>query len=265
MPLKLCSVDFLNSAPLVWGLLHGPQRGLFDLRFEVPSVCADLLRAGEVDIGNVPVIEYARQGLTLLRGAGVACHGPVRSILLISRVPFESIRTLAADTSSRTSTQLARIILARRYGAFPELLPRPPALEPMLAEADAALIIGDPALRIDPRKGKCRVLDLGGEWVEMTGLPMVFAVWAGRQEAATAEVEDSLRASCRYGLEHLEEVIVSESAARGLPPDLSREYLTSHIVNELGHRDYQGMELYLRYAHEMGAIEDAGEERLAVL
>lgn len=227
-------------------------------------MCADLLRAGEVDIGNVPVIEYARQGLTLLRGAGVACHGPVRSILLVSRVPFEAIRTLAADTSSRTSTQLARIILARRYGAFPELLPRRPDLEVMLADADAALIIGDPALRLDPRTMPYRVLDLGGEWVEMTGLPMVFAVWAGRAEAAAPEIEESLRASCRYGLDHLDELIARESAARGLPPELSREYLTSHIVNELGDRDYAGMDLYLRYAHEMGAIEAAGEARMAV-
>lgn len=227
-------------------------------------MCADLLRAGLVDIGNVPVIEYARQGLTLLRGAGVACHGPVRSILLVSRVPFEAIRTLAADTSSRTSTQLARIILARRYGTFPEVLPRRPELDAMLGDADAALIIGDPALRVDPRTIPFRSLDLGGEWVEMTGLPMVFAVWAGRSGAVNPEVEEALRASCRYGLDHLEELIARESEARALPVALSRDYLTAHIVNELGDREYQGMELYLRHAHEIGAFQEAGEPRVAV-
>lgn len=258
-------MDFLNSAPLVWGLLHGPQRGQFDLEFATPARCADRLRAGLVDLGNVPVIEYARQGLAFVPGVGVACHGPVRSILLLSKVPFDRVRRLAADTSSRTSVQLARIVLARRYGVFPEVLPHPPQLEPMLSVADAALIIGDPALRLDPPRLPYACLDLGGAWVEMTDLPMVFAVWAGSPAVITGEVEMSLRASCRFGRQQIDDVVRLESAARGLPLSLSREYLTRNIVNELGERDLQGMRLFLRYAAELGALDSAPEPAAPVV
>jgi len=229
-------------------MLHGPQRGLFDLMFRVPSVCADLVASGGADIGNIPVIEYARQGLSMVRGVGVACRGPVRSILMVSKRPLDQVRTLAADSSSRTSVALARIVLARRYGVEPEFRAHAPDLGAMLVVADAALLIGDPALRVDVAALPYLVADLGGEWVEMTGLPMVFAVWAGRAAHLTPEVEVAFRASCRYGREHLEDVITQESAARSIAPELARRYLTEHIVNELGPRDYEGLELFLSYA-----------------
>jgi len=252
---RICSVDFLNSTPLVWGLLHGPQKGLFDLTFRIPSLCAEMVVAGDAEIGNIPVIEYARQGLGFVRGPGVACHGPVRSILLISKVPLDRIHTLAADRSSRTSVGLTRIVLEKRYGVRPEFHSAAPDLEAMLGNSDAALIIGDPALRIDPSRVPYQVTDLGEEWVAMTGLPMVFAVWAGRPEVLTPKVGDALRASCRYGRERLDEVIAHEVEARGFAEPLAREYLTHHIVNELTGRDYAGMDLYLRYAREAGLIE----------
>ena len=133
-------------------MLHGPQRGLFDLDFRIPSACADELASGRADIGLVPSFEVTRQDLEIIPGTGIGCHGAVRSILLISHQPAAGIRTLAADTSSRTSVQLARVILDRRYGARPEFIPHAPQLDAMLAVADAALIIGDPALRIAPGK-----------------------------------------------------------------------------------------------------------------
>jgi chorismate dehydratase len=166
-------------------MLHSPDRALreaFDLRFALPSDCAAQLASGEADIGIVPVIETARQKLEYFRGTGIACHGPVRSILLISKVPLNRIRTLAADAASRTSVMLARVILAEKYGVEPKLVTRAADLAAMLGEADAALIIGDPALRLDPAALPFETLDLGGEWVGMTGLPMVFAVWSGRKE-----------------------------------------------------------------------------------
>ena len=250
--IKLCSVDFLNSTPLVWGLMHGPQRGTFDLTFAIPSRCADLLASGQAHIGNVPVIEYARQGLEMVRGVGVACHGSVRSILLISRVPLPEVNSLAADISSRTSVALAQIVLARKYGAFPIVQPARPDLDAMLASSDAALIIGDPALHIDPSTVPYRVFDLGQEWFDLTGLPMVFAVWAGKQQYITPEVESVLRASCHFGRENLEAIIATDAVQRGIDEGLAREYLTQHIVNELGPRDYQGLERYLDYARELG-------------
>lgn len=250
--LRVCAVSFLNTAPLVWGMLHGPQRGLFDLDFRIPSECADQLAAGAADIGIVPSFELTRQSLEVIPGAGIACHGPVRSILLISSRPAAEIRTLAADSSSRTSVALARVWLDRRYHAEPDVHAQPPDLEAMLQTADAALIIGDPALRIDVEQGVHRssrfIYDLGAEWVEMTGLPMVFAVWAGRKDAVTPAVTEAFRGSCRYGREHMEEIVASEAAGREFPAAVVREYLTRHIVYELGPRDYQGMELFLRYA-----------------
>jgi len=253
-------VSYFNTVPLVWGMLHGGQRGVFDLRFEVPSVCADQLRSGEADIGIVPVVEMRRQGLEMFRGTGIACRGPVRSILLISKVPFEQIRTLAADRGSRSSVMLARVILSKRYGVSPAILTRQPVLADMLEEADAALIIGDPALLLDPATLPFPYLDLGAEWIDMTGLPMVFAVWAGRRELITPGFEEAFRESCRFGLEHVEDIVATEHSARGISPKLAREYITEHIAFELNDRDYQGMELYLRYALELDAADRVAAE-----
>lgn len=118
----------------------------------------------------------------------------------------------------------------------------------MLKIADAALIIGDPALRVDPASLPWHVYDLGAEWVEMTGLPMVFAVWAGRKGTVTPELVAAFQDSCRYGLAHMEEIVAAEAEARGFAPGVVREYLTQNIVHRLGPRDYQGMELFLEYA-----------------
>lgn len=252
-------MSFLNTSPLVWGMLHGPQRGMFDLEFLIPAGCADHLATGVADIGIVPSFELTRQDLEIIPGAGIACHGAVRTILLISKCPASEIRTLAVDASSRTSVQLARVILERRFGATPLQTAQPPDVARMLAAADAALIIGDPALRLDPvhpdPSGQARfVYDLGEEWRELTGLPMVFAVWAGRKGVVTPEIGDAFRASCRYGLEHMDEIVAAESAARGFAPDVVREYLTRYIVHELGPREYQGMEIFLEYAR-LGGME----------
>lgn len=239
-------------------MLHGRQRELFNLDFQVPSACADRMAAGAADIGIVPSYELIRQDLEVLPGAGIACHGAVRSILLVSTRPASKIARLAVDSSSRTSVQLARVILERRYGAEPEAITHAPDLEAMLRIADAALIIGDPALRIDPARLGYHTYDLGAEWVEMTGLPMVFAVWAGRRGAATPEVVSAFRESCRYGRERIEEIVALESARREFPAGLVREYLSHHIVHELETRDYEGMELFLRYARELQGAPECG-------
>lgn len=250
----MCAVSYLNTAPLVWGMLHGPQRDLFDLEFAIPAVCADRLASGVADIGIVPSFELTRQHLETIPGAGIACRGPVRSILLISSRPAAQIRTLAADSSSRTSVELARVILARKYGAQPELIRQAPNLDSMLQSADAALIIGDPALRIDPSRLPYHAYDLGAEWVEMTGLPMVFAVWAARPGVVTSDLADAFLQSCRYGRDRIDAIVAAESARREFAPELVREYLTRHIVHELAPRDYEGMELFLSYARKLAHV-----------
>ena len=245
----MCAVSYLNTVPLVWGLLHdAAQQGLFDLRFAVPSACADQLRAGEAEIGIVPVIEMARQKLDYFRGCGIASHGPVRSILLISKVPFREIRTLATDSGSRTSVMLSRIILAENYGVEPTLLTHAPDLTAMLQVADAALLIGDAALRVDPATLPFETLDLGEEWTKLTGLPMVFAVWAGRHDNLKPAFGDALLASCRYGLAHLEDIVRQETVQRKFPEVLVRQYLTQHIKFEFAAEHYTAIETYVHRA-----------------
>lgn len=250
---RVCAVSYLNTTPLVWGMLHGPQRGLFDLEFAIPAVCADRLASGAADIGIVPSFELTRQNLEIIPGAGIASHGAVRSILIVSACPAAEIRRLAADSSSRTSVELARFVLARKYGAHPEIIRQPPDLDAMLQSAGAALIIGDPALRIDPARIPYHAYDLGAEWAEMTGMPMVFAAWAARPGIVTAEFAEAFRQSCRYGLERIEDIVAAEAPRRQFAPDLVREYLTRHIVHELSARDYAGMDLFLSYTRETGA------------
>lgn len=229
-------------------MLHGDQRKAVELSFRIPSECADVVASGAADIGIIPSVELNRHDYGRVRGLGIASRGAVRSILLISSKPSAEIQTLAADVSSRTSVALARIILGRRFGAEPRIVPHAPNLTRMLADADAALIIGDPALHLDPQTLGERVLDLGAEWTDMTGLPMVFAVWAGRKEAITPEVEAIFQASYHFGRDHLDEIIRKEAPARRLSPELARQYLTRHIICELGPAEYRGLELFLEYA-----------------
>jgi len=249
--LRVCAVSYLNTVPLVWGMLDGAQQGLFDLLFRLPAECAEMVASGAANIGIIPSFELIGREFGIVPGVGIACRGAVRSILLVSKRPAREIRTLAADASSRTSVALARIILARRYGAEPAVVSRPPDLGAMLREAESALIIGDPALRIDPGTLPYHVLDLGREWLELTGLPMVFAVWAGPRQWITPPVIAAFQDSCAAGLRSLERIIAQESAARGFTPDLVRRYLTSHVVLELDEPERRGMDLFLRYARDL--------------
>jgi len=249
---RVSVVSYLNTVPLVWGMLHGEQRGLFDLSFAIPAECADRLESGLADIGIVPAVELNRQKLEIIRGAGIACHGPVRSIFLISKVPYGEIRKLAADSTSRTSVALSRVILARKYGVEPEVQSHAPHLPSMLEHADAALIIGDAALILDPVELPFHVLDLGAEWVQMTGLPMVFAVWAARAELPKQDPEPFLE-SMRFGQAHVDDIARSEHAKVGVSEELARTYLRDNIVFELGEREYAGLRTFLQYASELGA------------
>jgi chorismate dehydratase len=247
---RVCAVSFLNTVPLVWGMLHGEQRGLFDVSFAVPADCADRLRDGRADIGIVPVAELLTQKLDILPGCGIACDGPVRSILLFSKVPFPQIRTLAVDSSSRTSVLLSRLILSKKFGVEPDLIRHRPDLGAMLDRCDAALIIGDPALLIDPELLPYRWLDLGGEWTAMTGLPMVFAVWAARTDAPTHDPSPFI-ASLRFGQAHLDDIVRLYHEKTGISAELARVYLADHIVFDLGERERAGMSLFLKYAQEL--------------
>jgi predicted solute-binding protein len=227
---------------------HGPQRGQVELTFEIPSICAETVAKGGAQLGLAPVAEIARQQFEILQGYGIACHGAVRSILLISQKPIREIKSLAADLSSRTSVELARVVLREVYRAEPQFFLRPPALESMLEECDAALLIGDSALRIDPYNLKYEVLDLGAEWYTLTGLPMVFALWAGRNVANKENLRDVLRGSYEFGRANTGQIADSEWEARGITRGLAHEYLTRYIHYEIGDREWRGLEAFLELA-----------------
>jgi chorismate dehydratase len=253
-PLRVSAVSYLNTVPLVWGMLHGPEQAKVQVSFSLPSECASKVEEGRAEIGLVPLAEIARQGLEIASSVGITCRGPVRSILLFARVPWPRIRTLAADASSRTSVQLARIILRERYGALPAIQAQRPDLERMLESADAALIIGDPALRIDPERVRFASLDLGSEWFALTSLPMVFAAWAGKPGVARPEIEDITRASYLYGRNNMEAILQAECETRAVSRDLGREYLARHIRFEIGREEREGIKAFLDLA---GLLEPA--------
>lgn len=246
--MRVGAVNYLNTVPLIYGMLYGAERDAAEIEFAVPSVCASQVEIGVVDIGLVPVAEIARQGLEIVPGVGIIAQGPVRSILLFSRVPWREVETLAADYSSRTSVQLARVILRERFGVEPEILPFKPDLNYMLDTADSALIIGDPALRIDPTQQRYEWLDLAAEWHALTELPFVFAAWAGKRGLALRALSDLTMNSYRYGKEHLTEIVRTEAPGRGISEQLADNYLRRHLRYELGPRERTGLDEFLKLA-----------------
>ena len=230
-------------------MLHGNEREAVDLRFSIPAVCAEEVEQGLIDVGLVPVAEIARQQLQIVSDVGIACHGAVRSILLVSRVPLRRIRTLAADRSSRTSVQLAEVILRERYGVEPQISQHAPELRSMLRSADSALIIGDPALQIEPGKLPYEWLDLGSEWLALTNLPMVFAAWAGKPGLPAGSLSRLKRDSYQFGKAHIDDIITAEHSKRNITKELAERYLTEFIRFDLGRNEQNGLEAFLELAH----------------
>jgi chorismate dehydratase len=247
--LQVGAVSYLNTVPLIWGMLHGPQSEQVDLSFAIPSACARDVEQGGVQIGLVPVAEIARQGLEIVPGVGITCLGSVRSILLLSRVPWRKVRVIAADLGSRTSVELARVIMRERYGVEPQIVLHEPVLDEMLSSADAALIIGDAALRIAPEQLPFECLDLGAEWLKLTGLPMVFAAWAGKPGIPVQPIRTLTNGSYQFGKAKLEQFVEGESAKRHVSKDLADRYLREYIRFELGPDEYRGLDAFLELAN----------------
>jgi chorismate dehydratase len=246
--LRVRAVSYLNTVPLVWGMLHGCEREQVDLSFSIPSDCARDVQEGGAEVGLVPVAEVARQGLEIAPGVGIACYGAVRSILLCARVPWPQVKTLAADASSRTSVELARVILRERYGVEPSIRSEPPHLDEMLSHADCALIIGDPALQVDPLRTGYQYLDLGAEWLALTGLPFVFAAWAGKPGVDLDCISRITTASYGFGRDRIDNIVEAEHERRGVSRELARRYLTQNIHFEIGPEERRGLETFLELA-----------------
>ena len=198
---RLGAVEYLNARPLVYGL---ESREDFEVRYDIPSICARLLHERHVDVGLIPSIEFLRgpEPYMLVPGGGVTSKGPVASVAIYTRRDPRDIRTIAMDSSSRTSVALATILLRRCFDAAPRATSMAPDLDAMLASADAALIIGDTALFIGGEQGGIQKIDLGETWTASTGLPFVYAFWAGWSDALSPEQVDDLRRARDEGVSH---------------------------------------------------------------
>ena len=254
-PFTLSIIDYLNAAPLNYGFKHGLGFEHFHMKFHTPSVCADQLRAGEADAGLISSIEYLRiPGLRVVPGLCIASPRRVRSVVILSRVPPEEIRTLALDTSSRSSVVLGRILLRERYGVDPEIADMGPVLTAMLSRHDAALLIGDPAMRA--RREGLLVLDLAEEWHAWTGLPFVFALWTVRAEAPELPVPGGVapffHRSLELGRQHLPEIIDDAWRATGWTKLELQEYFTENIGYRLGEAERESLDLFFDKAARHG-------------
>src|SRR5215471_18452439 len=251
--LRISIVQYLNTAPIVWGFAHGPLQGKYDLSFTVHSQCAEDLRLGRADIAIIPAIEYQRTpGLAILPDMAIAAKNQVRSLLIVAKKPIEQVKTFALDSSSRSTQALTRILCAEKWRIAPKFAEAVPDLPEML-HADAALLIGDPALRISlgiekdswqgsPGQTVCQAATLGisssellyvydavAEWRALTGLPAVLAVWGVRRELATAELTADFQASRDFGLAHLGEISYEASQDLELPQRALESYLRTNI------------------------------------
>jgi chorismate dehydratase len=222
---RLGAVSYLNTKPLVYGLEGNPD---FDVRFDVPSKCAELLEAGATDLGLIPSFDYAQHANYLIvPHLAIASQGPVESVAMFTTRPVEEIRTIALDTSSRTSANLLRLLCAAWFEIQPVFRAAAPNIREMLHEYDAALLIGDPALFADGIASGVQKIDLGQTWHEMTGLPFVWAFWSGRAQAADADVCRALRDTRDRGVAN-----VADIARREAPADPAREALIARYLHE---------------------------------
>jgi chorismate dehydratase len=261
MKLRISLVHYLNSAPLGWAFLHGPFRDQFEVLPSSPAVCADQLASGEVDIGLIPSIEYQRiPGLHIIPGISIASLGEVRSILLVKPKGQGSIRSVALDTSSRTSVALAKILLQVKMELRPEYVPHPPDPAAMLGQCDAALVIGDPALQI--RLEDYDTMDLAGEWVRWQQKPFVCAFWACKSGAPfPADLNSIFRAAGDWGLQRRDEIAAVYAKSLNLPASFLEDYLIHNIDYGFGSEHVGGLKEFYRLAKQEDLIPDLQDLR----
>lgn len=256
--LRVGIVDFLNSKPLAWGFLKGHHTDLFAASYHSPAMVADLLARGSLDIGLIPAVEVQRiPGLSVLPDLCVAATHEVRSVLLVLAKPLAQVRRVALDGASRTSAALVQILLADRYGLSPDYVSARADPDAMLAEADAALVIGDPALRVD--RSRYQILDLAAEWRAETGHPFVFAVWAVTPGVALPDLPFYFKSSLRYGLASMDNIVRESAAALGLPSGEVETYLTKNLSYFLRQEELAGLAEFYRRAHLHGLIAEPRE------
>jgi chorismate dehydratase len=277
--LRVAAIDFLNPAPLMWDFEHPPLASRlaerYKLHYTQPSLCAAELLSGRADLGLIPIAALTPE-LAIVPGCTIASLDRVRSIQLIIKKKagkqtsgdgLETIRTVAADTASRSSLAYAEILFRKFAGNHPTFLPAPADPIAMLQRADAAILIGDPALlalesreAVEAAVGPCLWLDVAHEWRTRTGLPWVAAVWAVRSEAlghsnlTAAQLTEDLQISRDHGLLHIDRLVEEWTPRIAIPPTTIRHYLTQNIHYALNADCIRTIELFRSYAAEAGIL-----------
>jgi chorismate dehydratase len=267
-------IQFLNCLPIYWGLVRSGALLDVELRKDTPDRLNEALIHGDLDIGPISLLEYLRHAddLLLLPDLAVGSDGQVLSVNLVTQVPVGGLdrRRIALGSTSRTSVLLARMWLAEVHRVRPEYFVCPPDLTAMLLEADAAVLIGDAALRATydaPRRG-LTVHDLGAVWKDWTGLPMVFAVWAVRREYAEAnpglvkDVQTAFVRSRDEALAHVEEVAAQAARWEVFDATTLATYFRT-LDFRLGGRQLAGLEEFARRAARAGAVTRAVSPQFA--
>ena len=262
--LRISAVSFLNARPITYGLEQalGAADDRFELSFDLPSRCAERLADGDADLGLIPVGAYAAstEELRIVPGIAIASHGAVRTVLLVGEVPWAEMKEIALDGASRSSAMLLKLLCHER-GLAPRF--REVAHDEVLAAAQGttgALVIGDAGFEAEARFP--HVQDLGAAWHDLTGLPFVYAVWAGRPGAVDAEAVTALQRSLADGLGARPLIARAHAEAHGGDPDVYESYLSQNIRYRLGAEELSGMAAFFSRARAAGLVGGAPRARL---
>jgi chorismate dehydratase len=248
---RIGAVGYLNARPLTWALDRSPER--WQVRYDVPAVCAALLHRGDTDLGLIPSIEYLQSpDYRFVPGVGIGSRGPVASVALYTRVPLEQIRRIALDTSSRTSVTLIRVLCRHHFRIAPDFVPHGPDLAAMTRDNDAGLLIGDPAFDADHTALGLEKIDLGEEWTRMTGLPFVYAAWTGRTGAIAPQDVAALQDAQAEGLRSTEAIAAEYGRGDAERTRRAAVYLRDNVKYGLGRDEAAGLQMFLDYAADMG-------------
>ncbi len=257
---RIAASSYLNTAPLIWSFIHGSRSDAVELFTDTaPARCAEMLECGEVDAALVPVIEYQRiSDIAIIPDVCVGSKTAVRSVVLATRKNnLKKIERVALDESSRTSAALVKIIFREFLGFEPQWKSAAPDLNSMLTKADAAMIIGDPAMKIS--RDQFRVFDLAALWHEFTGLGFIFAMWMARKDSAEKIRAIDFAAARDEGLANLDRVIADYPHPIELSRDEVKQYLIENIVFEVDEEMRKGLMLYFELARKHALIESARE------
>jgi len=270
--IRVAAIDFLNPAPLMWDFEHPPLDQPLSQRYRIdrmfPSECAARLASGDADIGLIPIAALATTpGLRILPGCTIAAKGRVRSLLLVRRAsqPLTAIRSVAADTASRTTIAYSRVLFHKWDNPGVRFIPLAANLDHMLAQADAAIIIGDPALLAleerahrQERTGEELVYhDLAHEWRTLTGLPFISAVWSAASGSNLDErVAADLIASRDHGLSNIQTLSREWSCRIPVPEHTIRAYLSENIHYVLDEECLEGIAVFFRTAAQLDILPE---------